>query len=196
MVFDPAPEEVHPLPRPLRKKTLAALVAIPSKPVSKKQKSVRLAKYLGAAPVTKRVAELKVPIIPKAASPKTSVPVASPVVLDDLWTTIMSRRTADPAISHSARLLSRGTVKVAQKFGEEAVECLIEVVAGNRTAAIGESADVLYHLLVMWVEAGIRPEEIWTELEKRKGASNLIEGPQGPIKRLIRSVNLKTTKIP
>ena len=185
------------MPRPLKKKTLAALVAIPSKPVSKKQRAVRLAKALGAASGSKPVAKLKAPIAPQAGpSPKITPPVASPAVLNDLWATIESRRTADPAISHSARLLSRGTVKVAQKFGEEAVECLIEVVAGNRTAAIGESADVLYHLLVMWVEAGIRPEEVWTELEKRKGASNLIDGPQGPIRRLIRSVNLKTTKIP
>ena len=56
-------------------------------------------------------------------------------VLDRLWSVVMSRRSADPAVSHSARLLSRGTAKVAQKFGEEAVECLIEAVAGNRDAA-------------------------------------------------------------
>jgi phosphoribosyl-ATP pyrophosphohydrolase len=67
-------------------------------------------------------------------------------VLDRLWETIESRRGADPALSHSARLLSRGTAKVAQKFGEEAVECVIEAVRGeDRAALIGESADVLYH---------------------------------------------------
>ena len=63
--------------------------------------------------------------------------------------------TPTPTLSHSARLLSRGTAKVAQKFGEEAVECLIEAVAGNHDALIAESADVLYHLLVMWVDAGV-----------------------------------------
>jgi phosphoribosyl-ATP pyrophosphohydrolase len=186
------------LPRPLKKKTLAALVAIPSKPESKKLRTIRLAKARSAANGSKSAAKEKALTVLKAGPPRKApaAPAASPVVLNELWTTIVSRRTADPAISHSARLLSHGTVRVAQKFGEEAVECLIEVVAGNRTAAIGESADVLYHLLVMWVEAGIRPKEVWLELERRKGASDLADGPQGPIRRLIKSVNLKTTKIP
>lgn len=117
-------------------------------------------------------------------------------VLDRLWEIIERRRTADPVVSHSARLLGRGTAQVAKKFGEEAVECLIEILAGNRTAAIAESADVLYHLLVMWVEAGIRPDEVWHELGKREGVSNLAEGPRGPLKRLIKSVRLETSKIP
>ncbi len=80
-----------------------------------------------------------------------------PVVLDRLWAVILERRTADPAVSHSARLLSRGRAKVAQKFGEEAVECLIEAVAGNADAVVAESADVLYHLLVLWVAAVSHP---------------------------------------
>src|SRR6478736_3797699 len=90
------------------------------------------------------------------------------VVLDRLWSVVMSRRTADPAVSHSARLLSRGAAKVAQKFGEEAVECLIEAVAGNRDGVIAESADVLYHLIVLWVASDIRPEEVWEELKRRR----------------------------
>ena len=96
-------------------------------------------------------------------------------VLDRLWGVVMSRRQADPATSHSARLLARGTDKVAQKFGEEAVECLIEAVAGNRPALIAESADVLYHLIVMWVNAGVRADEVWTELNKREGTSGVAE---------------------
>jgi phosphoribosyl-ATP pyrophosphohydrolase len=121
---------------------------------------------------------------------------ADPHVLSRLWSIIELRRQANPALSHSARLLGAGTVEVAQKFGEEAVECLIEIVAGNRTAAIAESADVLYHLLVMWVDAGIRPEEVWLELEKREGASNLVAGPKGPRQRLLRRIQLGTSKIP
>jgi phosphoribosyl-ATP pyrophosphohydrolase len=108
--------------------------------------------------------------------------IASPVpadggaeVLDRLWGVVTSRRESDPEISHSARLLSRGTAKVAQKFGEEAVECLIEAVAGNRAALISESADVLYHLIVMWVDAGVRPEEVWAELHRREGVSGVAE---------------------
>ena len=98
-------------------------------------------------------------------------------VLDRLWSVVMERRSADPAISHSARLLSRGRAKVAQKFGEEAVECLIEAVAGNTEALVGESADVLYHLLVMWVDAGVEPGMVWAELQRREGVSGLAEKP-------------------
>ena len=110
-------------------------------------------------------------------------------VLDRLGDTILSRRAADPAISHSARLLSRGTAKVAQKFGEEAVECLIEAVAGNRDALVAESADVLYHLIVLWIDAGIAPVEVWQELHRREGISGIAEKAR-------RKIVLPTTKIP
>ena len=121
---------------------------------------------------------------PKAAPPKArrrTVTVPPPLhgpdarVLDRLWATVLSRKDADPNQSHSARLLARGTEKVAQKFGEEAVECIIEAVAGKTTALIGESADVLYHLLVLWVDAGLRPEQVWAELTRREGMSGLAE---------------------
>ena len=111
-------------------------------------------------------------------------------VLDRLWSVVLSRRDADPALSHSARLLSRGTAKVAQKFGEEAVECLIEAVAGNREALIAESADVLYHLLVLWVSAGVKPEDVWAELTRREGVSGLAEKAARP------PPGLGTKKIP
>jgi phosphoribosyl-ATP pyrophosphohydrolase len=104
------------------------------------------------------------PLPPLAIGPAASV-------LDRIWSVVMDRRTADPAVSHSARLLSRGTAKVAQKFGEESVECLIEAVAGNRDAVVAESADVLYHLIVLWVASGIRPEEVWDELKRREGGA-------------------------
>ncbi len=97
------------------------------------------------------------------------------VVLDRLFAVIHGRRDADPTISHSARLLSRGTAKVAQKFGEEAVECLIEAVAGNHDALVAESADVLYHLLVLWVSSGVVPADVWDELIRREGVSGIAE---------------------
>jgi phosphoribosyl-ATP pyrophosphohydrolase len=100
---------------------------------------------------------------------------AGPAVLDRLFAVVTSRRDADPTVSHSARLLSRGTAKVAQKFGEEAVECLIEAVGGNSAALIGESADVLYHLIVLWVDAGVRPVDVWNELARREGTSGIAE---------------------
>jgi phosphoribosyl-ATP pyrophosphohydrolase len=116
-------------------------------------------------------------------------------VLDRLWSVVLKRRTADPAVSHSARLLSRGTAKVAQKFGEEAVECLIEAVAGNRTAVVAESADVLYHLIVLWVASGIRAEEVWEELRRREGISGIAEKAARACRQPV-AVGPETTKIP
>ncbi|HUA77277.1 MAG TPA: phosphoribosyl-ATP diphosphatase [Acetobacteraceae bacterium] len=113
------------------------------------------------------------PPAPAVASAREREALAS--VLERLWGVVMTRRGADPAVSHSARLLARGIPKVAQKFGEEAVECLIEAVAGNRAALIGESADVLYHLIVLWVASGVRPEEVWEELVRREGVSGIAE---------------------
>lgn len=122
--------------------------------------------------------------------PALVLPDATAEVLDRLHAVILDRRAADPTHSHSARLLSRGTAKVAQKFGEEAVECLIEAVAGNRAALVSESADVLYHLLVMWVAAGVEPSEVWAELQRREGVSGIAEKASRP------QVLIGTTKIP
>ena len=116
-------------------------------------------------------------------------------VLDRLFAVVQSRRDADPAISHSARLLARGPAKVAQKFGEEAVECLIEAVAGNRDAMVGESADVLYHLIVLWVAAGVTPDEVWAELKRREGISGIAE-KAARARTLPVAFGLETTKIP
>jgi phosphoribosyl-ATP pyrophosphohydrolase len=113
-------------------------------------------------------------------------------VLDRLWSIVLSRKSADPLISHSARLLSRGTAKIAQKFGEEAVECLIEAVAGNRDALIAESADVLYHMMVMWVGCGLRPDDVWAELERREGISGIAEKAA----RRVPAAIAETRKIP
>ncbi len=92
-------------------------------------------------------------------------------VLDRLYATIESRRKFDPQTSRTARLFARGTAKIAQKVGEEAVEAVIEGVRGNRDALVFESADLLYHLLVLWADQGIPPEEIWAELASREGTS-------------------------
>ena len=95
--------------------------------------------------------------------------------LDRLWQVIDSRRGADPASSYTAKLLSRGKAKVAQKFGEEAIEAVIEGARGDRAALVGESADVLYHLLVMWAASGIGPEDVAAELARREGITGLSE---------------------
>jgi phosphoribosyl-ATP pyrophosphohydrolase len=131
-----------------------------------------------------------------APLPKNLSTETSSEVLNRLWAIIESRRSANPEISHSARLLSKGTQRVAQKLGEESVECLLELIGGNRTGLIGESADVLYHLLVAWVSAGIRPEEVWRELERRERVSRLSGAEDVSLKRLVGTIQLGTTKIP
>jgi phosphoribosyl-ATP pyrophosphohydrolase len=95
--------------------------------------------------------------------------------LDRLWQVIQSRRGADPQSSYTARLFARGRAKIAQKLGEEAVEAVIEGVANNPSALVGESADLLYHLLVLWADAGVSPADVAAELARREGTSGLEE---------------------
>lgn len=117
-------------------------------------------------------------------------------VLDRLWETIEARRAAgDVAMSHSARLIARGTPKVAQKLGEEAVELVIEAVARNREATIAESADVLYHLMVLLADAGIRPTEVWGELRRREGISGIVEKASRPRPKALMAI-AQTSKLP
>ena len=136
---------------------------------------------------------------PVATAPLPAPPPAAgeapTFVLDRLWSVVNSRRTADPMLSHSARLLSRGTAKIAQKFGEEAVECLIEAACHNRRALVAESADVLYHLIVMWVDAEVRPEEVWAELRRREGVSGIAE-KAARMRSLPLAFGVRSTKIP
>jgi phosphoribosyl-ATP pyrophosphohydrolase len=122
-----------------------------------------------------RARAIAAPALPPVPPPLPLPEGATSGVLDRLWGVVTSRRDADPAFSHSARLLQRGPSKVAQKFGEEAVECLIEASLGNQRALVAESADVLYHLIVLWVSVGVRPEEVWAELHRREGISGITE---------------------
>ena len=89
------------------------------------------------------------------------------MTLEDLYDIIEARKTADPDSSWTAKLLSKGPEKCAEKFGEEAVETVIEAIAKRKGHLIEESADVLYFLLVMWKDRGIAPKDVWKELAKR-----------------------------
>jgi phosphoribosyl-ATP pyrophosphohydrolase len=143
-----------------------------------------------------KVKTTKKTAVKKVASKAPAEPGRDAAVLDRLWDTIDSRRDADPAASHSARLMSRGTAKIAQKFGEEAVECVIEAVRGeSKSALIAESADVLYHLLVLWVDAGVSPDEVWAELTRREGVSGIAE-KASRLRALRVSQDVATKKIP
>jgi len=96
-------------------------------------------------------------------------------VLDRLYAVINSRKGADPETSYTARLFSRGRQQIAKKLGEEAVEALIEGIRGDKAKLVGESADLLYHLLTLWAATGVRPPAVWTELARREGLSGLAE---------------------
>jgi phosphoribosyl-ATP pyrophosphohydrolase len=95
------------------------------------------------------------------------------IVLDRLWHVIGSRRNADPDTSYTARLFTRGRPKIAQKLGEEAVEAVIEGVRGDPAKLICESADLLYHLFVLWADTGVSPSDVAAELARREGSSGL-----------------------
>jgi phosphoribosyl-ATP pyrophosphohydrolase len=101
--------------------------------------------------------------------------MTSSEILDRLFAVIESRRGADPKSSYTAKLLSEGRARVARKFGEEAIEAVIAATEGDKAALTAESADVLYHLLVAWADAGLVPADIWAELERREGVSGIEE---------------------
>lgn len=95
--------------------------------------------------------------------------------LERLAATIEARKGADAGESWTAKLLSKGPEKCAEKFGEEAVEAIIEAVKGDRDALTAEAADVLYHLLVMLAARDVALADVLTELERREGRSGLAE---------------------
>ena len=95
--------------------------------------------------------------------------------LYDLDKTIQSRKGADPESSWTAKLFSKGPEKCAEKFGEEAVEAIIEAVKGDREKLIGEAADSLYHLLVMCAARDVTLTDIEAELDKRTSQSGIAE---------------------
>jgi phosphoribosyl-ATP pyrophosphohydrolase len=95
--------------------------------------------------------------------------------LDELYAVIASRKGGDPANSYTAQLLAEGMPRIARKFGEEAVETLIEALKGDGERLAAESADLLYHLLVMWAAAGVTPDRVWRLLDERKAKSGLAE---------------------
>lgn len=96
-------------------------------------------------------------------------------LLEQLFGVIESRRGADAGTSYTARLFAKGRAKIAKKTGEEAVEVVVAALAEGRQELAAESADLLYHLLVLWACAGIKPRDVWAQLAKREGVSGLTE---------------------
>ena len=97
------------------------------------------------------------------------------MTLNDLFETIMARKTADPSSSWTAQLLSKGPEKCAEKFGEEAIEAIIEAVKDDKAGLTAEAADVIYHLMVMLASRDISLDDVVDELAKRQAKSGIAE---------------------
>ena len=88
--------------------------------------------------------------------------------LERLYQAVLAARDLDPAVSRTARLFQRGPAKMAKKLAEEAIEVVIDAVNGKTDAVVRESADLLYNLTVLWAAAGVKPEDVWREMERRE----------------------------
>src|SRR6266436_4574296 len=95
--------------------------------------------------------------------------------LERLYVAVLAARDLDPATSRTARLFQRGPSKMAKKLAEEAIEVVIDAVNGDSEAVIRESADLLYNLTVLWASAGVRPDDVWREMDRRETALGIAE---------------------
>jgi len=103
--------------------------------------------------------------------------------LERLYQAVLAAKDLDPAASRTARLYQRGTAKMAKKLAEEAIEVAIDAVNGDTQAVIRESADLLYNLSVLWADAGVRPTDVWREMERREHLLGIAEKmPKSPVK--------------
>ena len=96
-------------------------------------------------------------------------------VLARLQEAIKARKGGDPETSYVAKRFGQGRTKIAQKVGEEAVECAIAAVSSDREAVVAESADLLFHLMILWADAGIAPDDVLEELARRESVSGVTE---------------------
>ena len=94
-------------------------------------------------------------------------------IVEELYDVIEERRGGDPETSYVARTFARGREHVAKKVGEEGVEVALAGALGDREGVVSESADLLFHLLVLWSAAGVKPADVFDELSKRRGVSGL-----------------------
>jgi phosphoribosyl-ATP pyrophosphohydrolase len=95
--------------------------------------------------------------------------------VERLYDGVIAAKHGDPTRSRTARLLRSGRAKMAKKLAEEAVEVVIDAMNGSRDAVIKESADLIYHLVVLWVSSGVQPKEVWKEMERRERLFGIAE---------------------
>jgi len=96
-------------------------------------------------------------------------------IIERIFDTISARKQADASQSYVAGLFARGTKKIAQKVGEEATETVLASAGGDKKEIVAESADLLFHLLVLWAAHGVTPQDVLRELERREGISGIDE---------------------
>src|ERR1700747_16499 len=103
--------------------------------------------------------------------------------IERLYQAVLAARDLDPATSRTARLFQRGPAKMAKKVAEEAIEVAIDSVNADAEAVIRESADLLYNLAVLWAASGVRPADVWREMERREHLLGIAEKlPKSPLK--------------
>jgi phosphoribosyl-ATP pyrophosphohydrolase len=116
--------------------------------------------------------------------------------LERLYQAVVAARDLDPAASRTARLFQRGPAKMAKKVVEEAIEVAIDAVNGKSGAVVRESADLFYNLAVLWAATGVRPEDVWAEMDRRerllgiaeklpKAATKPVKRPEGTARRSV-----------
>ena len=98
-----------------------------------------------------------------------------PDSISRLYEAALTAQTADPASSRTTRLLRSGRAKMAKKLAEEAVEVVIDAMHGNREDVARESADLIYHLVILWVSAGVKPADVWKEMTRRERLLGIAE---------------------
>ena len=103
--------------------------------------------------------------------------------IERLYEAVIAAKDLDPATSRTARLFQRGPAKMAKKLAEEAIEVVIDAMKGDGEAVVRESADLLYNLTVLWASAGVKPEDVWREMERRERLLGIAEKlPKSPVK--------------
>lgn len=115
--------------------------------------------------------------------------------LDKLFQAVLAARDLDPERSRTARLFRRGQAKMAKKLAEEAIEVVIDAVNGRPDAVVRESADLLYNLMVLWVAAGVKPEDVWAEMDRREKMLGIAEKLPKTVQKTLKEDSAKVSRV-
>jgi phosphoribosyl-ATP pyrophosphohydrolase len=116
--------------------------------------------------------------------------------LERLYHAVIAAKDLDPATSRTARLFQRGPAKMAKKLAEEAIEVVIDAVNGKTDAVVRESADLLYNLTVLWASAGVQPDDVWQEMERREHLLGIAEKLPKPPKTMSKAAPPRIARRP